>query len=89
MIMNKKMKIEQRMENMKKFYVKAGELIDSLPDAIPDKTKNLLKKTILGDEDLKNLMKGIDSHRPPRIFMIGRTGVGKSSLIIYHSSNNH
>ena len=81
MIMNKKMKIEQRMENMKKFYVKAGELIDSLPDAIPDKTKNLLKKTILGDEDLKNLMKGIDSHRPPRIFMIGRTGVGKSSLI--------
>ena len=26
-------------------------------------------------------MEGIDSHRPPRIFLIGRTGVGKSSLI--------
>lgn len=26
-------------------------------------------------------MDGIDSHRPPRIFLIGRTGVGKSSLI--------
>ena len=24
---------------------------------------------------------GVDSHRPPRIFLIGRTGVGKSSLI--------
>ena len=26
-------------------------------------------------------MDRIDSHRPPRIFLIGRTGVGKSSLI--------
>lgn len=26
-------------------------------------------------------MDGVDSHRPPRIFLIGRTGVGKSSLI--------
>ena len=26
-------------------------------------------------------MKEIDIHRPSRIFMIGRTGVGKSSLI--------
>ena len=27
------------------------------------------------------MMEGIDSHRPPRIFLVGRTGVGKSSLI--------
>lgn len=76
-----KMKIEQRMQNMKKFYIKAGEMIDKLPDAIPEKAKTLLKDTILGDEDLNKLMEGIDSHRPPRIFLIGRTGVGKSSLI--------
>ncbi|MDD3416873.1 MAG: 50S ribosome-binding GTPase [Lachnospiraceae bacterium] len=76
-----KMKIEQRLQNMKKFYIKAGEMIDKLPDAIPEKTRTLLKDTILGDKDLKNLMEGIDSHRPPRIFLIGRTGVGKSSLI--------
>ena len=76
-----KMKIEQRMQNMKNFYIKASDLIDKLPDAIPEKTRTMLKDKILGDAELKNLMEGIDSHRPPRIFLIGRTGVGKSSLI--------
>lgn len=74
-------KIEQRLQNMKKFYIKAGEILDSLPDAIPEKTRTMLKDAILGDADLKRLMEGIDSHRPPRIFLIGRTGVGKSSLV--------
>lgn len=76
-----KMKIEQRLQNMKKFYIKAGEMIDKLPDAIPKKTRVMIKDSILGDKDLKKLMEGIDAHRPPRIFLIGRTGVGKSSLI--------
>lgn len=76
-----KMKIEQRLQNMKNFYIKASEMIDNLPDAIPDKTRIMLKDTILGDQDLKKLMEGIDSYRLPRIFLIGRTGVGKSSLI--------
>lgn len=49
-----KMKIEERLHNMKKFYVKAGELIDNLPDSVPDKTKVMLKDSILGDKDLKN-----------------------------------
>lgn len=75
------LKIEQRLQNMKNFYIKAGEMIDNLPDAIPEKTRTMLKDTILGDKDLKRLMEGVDSHRPPRIFLIGRTGVGKSSLI--------
>ena len=78
---DQEMKIEQRMQNMKKFYIKAGNLIDNLPDAIPDKARESLKDAILGDAELKKLMEGIDSHRPPRIFLIGRTGVGKSSLI--------
>lgn len=74
-------KIENRLANMKNFYLKIENLLDNLPDSIPDKTKDMLKNTILGDKDLKKLMEGIDSHRPPRIFLIGRTGVGKSSLI--------
>lgn len=75
------LKIESRMHNMKKFYIKVGEIIDRLPDSIPDKTREMIKDKILGDENLKKLMDGIDTHRPPRIFLIGRTGVGKSSLI--------
>lgn len=74
-------KIESRLENMKNFYIKTEDLIDNLPDAIPEKTRTMLKDAILGDKDLKKLMDGIDSHRPPRIFLIGRTGVGKSSLV--------
>ena len=74
-------KIEKRLENMKSSYLKVGDILENLPDAIPDKTKEMLKNTILGDKELKDLMEGIDSHRPPRIFLIGRTGVGKSSLI--------
>lgn len=76
-----KMKIEQRLHNMKNFYLKVEEMIDKLPDAIPEKTITIIKDKILGDKELKKLMEGIDSHRPPRIFLIGRTGVGKSSLI--------
>lgn len=66
---------------MKKFYLKAGEIVDNLPEAIPEDKREYIKKTILGDKDLKKLMDVLDSHRPPRIFLIGRTGVGKSSLI--------
>ena len=75
------MKIEQRLQNMKNFYTKVGDLLDNLPDAIPEKARQKIRDTILGDEELNNLMDGVDSHRPPRIFLIGRTGVGKSSLI--------
>lgn len=75
------MKIEQRLQNMKNFYTKVGDLLDNLPDAIPEKARQKIRDTILGDEELKNLMDGVDSHRPPRIFLTGRTGVGKSSLI--------
>ena len=70
--------IEKRLQNMKNFYLKASELIDNLPESIPVKTRTMLKDTILGDKDLKKLMDGIDSHRPPRIFLIGRTGVGSA-----------
>lgn len=80
-MLDENQKIEKRLANMKNFYLKTEDILDNLPDVIPDNTKDLLKNTILGDNNLKKLMDGIDSHRPPRIFLIGRTGVGKSSLI--------
>lgn len=74
-------KIEQRLQNIKNFYTKVGEIIETLPDTLPVNIRKMLIDTILGDKELKQLMEGIDKHRPPRIFLMGRTGVGKSSLI--------
>lgn len=78
---NNNVKIEQRLQSMKNFYLRVTDMIEALPDAIPEKTRNALKDVILGDKELKKLMDGIDTHRPPKIFLVGRTGVGKSSLI--------
>ncbi len=78
---NDSKKIEGRLQNMKNFFMKVDGLIDSLPDTIPNEVKLKIKKAILGDNELKKLMEGIDAHRPPRIFLVGRIGFGKSSLI--------
>ena len=42
------MKIEQRLQNMKNFYTKVGDLLDNLPDAIPEKARQKIRDTILG-----------------------------------------
>lgn len=73
--------IEKRLQGIKSFYLKTNDIIDSIPDSVPEKIKTQVKNAILGDKELKNLMESIDTNRPPRIFLIGRTGVGKSSLI--------
>ena len=73
--------IEKRLQGVKNFYLKTNDIIDSIPDSIPNKIKGQVKDAILGDKELKNLMESIDTNRPPRIFLMGRTGVGKSSLI--------
>lgn len=73
--------IEERMQTMKNFYLTLEKLIENLPDTIPVEAKKLLQSKLLGDTELRKLMDGVDTHRPPRIFLIGRTGSGKSSLI--------
>lgn len=79
--MNKNVDVNERLKKMKNFYLKLDEMMDKLPDAIPSDTKRLIKDKILGDKELKELMEGIENNRPPRIFLIGRTGAGKSSLV--------
>lgn len=76
-----KIKMEQRLQNMKDFYIRAGALIDKLPDTLPANLKPMLKDTLLGDKELKQLIEEISTYRAPRIFLIGRTGVGKSSFV--------
>lgn len=78
---NEREKIEKRLHNMKNFYLKFEETIENLPEQLPGNAKRIIKDAVLGDVELKKLMDGIDSNRPPRIFLTGRTGSGKSSLI--------
>ena len=72
-------RVLKRTNNLKDFYTNAIKLIDSLK--IPDKFKKLLKEKLLNDVSLRNLIEGNDLHKTPRIFLMGRTGVGKSSFI--------
>lgn len=65
------------IERIKNIYKNLEKTIDSVPDPIRDK----LRKLILNDDELKRIMDEMENYRPPRIFLMGRTGVGKSSLI--------
>lgn len=73
--------IEKRLENMKNIYLRIGQILDEIPEAIPERVRTFIREKIIGDKELKELMDGIDHHRPPRFLLVGRTGVGKSSLI--------
>lgn len=75
------LRIEKRLKNMKMVYDKVGKFVDNLPPAVPMNVRNVIKDAVLGDEALKEMMNNIGKCRPPRIFLIGRTGTGKSSLI--------
>ena len=73
--------IEARLQNMQKVYTTLTEFIDELPSVIPQKTRQNIKDSILGDAELKALLEDTEKQRPPRIFLFGRTGCGKSSIV--------
>jgi len=72
---------EARLQEMQKIYTTLCEFVDQLPDTIPQKTKDLIKESVLGDSHLKDALESIKNHRPPRLFLFGKTGAGKSSII--------
>lgn len=80
-MLDNKIGIEDRIKGMKNIYETLDSLFDKMGDSIPESVQSTIKKAILGDEQLRELMEGIDKRRPPRILLVGRTGVGKSSLI--------
>lgn len=73
--------IEKRIENIANIYTKIDQVIDILPVELPLKIRNFIKTAIFDNEDMTELVDGIKNRRPPRFVLIGRTGVGKSSLI--------
>lgn len=77
----KKDSLEKRLDRIRNLYFELDDFFDKIPIEIPDQYKNQIKKSILEDEDLKRIMRGLEERRPPRFLMVGRTGVGKSSLI--------
>ncbi len=86
-MVDNKTTIEKRLVKMKEFYDQLDKMMDDLPDVLPKEIKALVRDKILGDKELKELIDGIENHRPPRFLLIGRTGVGKSSLINALSSS--
>ncbi|XVG94956.1 GTPase [Eubacteriales bacterium KG127] len=78
---NDKKIIIDRLQNVQNYYSKLEEILDDLPFFIPSSTKTLLKKHLGEDEELERLMDSINSHRPPRILIVGKPGSGKTTLI--------
>lgn len=79
--MNNNYVIENRLKNLKGAYDRLESFIDNTGEAMPKTVKDTIKDTILGDEELKEFMNGIEKRRTPRVMLLGRTGIGKSSLV--------
>lgn len=73
--------IEQRLKLIKDMYFRLDDMMDMLPNSVPDSVKKQVKEIMFEDEEIRRLMQGFEEARPPRFLMVGRTGVGKSSLI--------
>jgi predicted GTPase len=73
--------LKKRLEGIYELYDNIEGILNSLPDSIPDEIRSKLKKIILEDQELKDLLESLRNARPPRFVLVGRTRVGKSSFI--------
>lgn len=78
--MNNKQLLEERLIQIAKTLDSIEDFIDDLDIPVPRAAKDLIKKTIYSKE-ITEIVEGIKKKRPPRLALIGRSGVGKSSLI--------
>jgi uncharacterized protein (DUF697 family)/GTPase Era involved in 16S rRNA processing len=78
--MNSREVLEKRLQQITDTMDAVEELINGLDFVIPKKAKDLVINALKSDE-ITSIMEGIKERRPPRLVVMGRTGVGKSSLI--------
>lgn len=78
--LNDKEVLEERLTQIVHMIESIEEFINDMDLKIPESAKNLIIKTIRSKE-IDEIIDGIKEKRPPRLAFIGRSGVGKSSLI--------
>ena len=72
--------IEERLDHLVNLYENLDEWLDKIP-GLPVEVRNRIKKGLVKNQEMTRLVDGIKNRRPPRFVLVGRTGVGKSSLI--------
>lgn len=72
--------IEERLDHLVNLYENLDEWLDKIP-GLPVEMRNRIKKGLVENQEMTRLVDGIKNRRPPRFVLVGRTGVGKSSLI--------
>lgn len=72
--------LEERLTQVVKMLESMETFINQLDFAVPKPAKDLILKTIKSKE-ITEIVDGIKEKRPPKLVIMGRSGVGKSSLI--------
>jgi len=73
--------LKERVKRLKNLPTQINDLLEMFPVDIPEKYQKMLIDKIFEDQELKNILDALEHNRPPRFVLIGRTGVGKSSLL--------
>lgn len=73
--------VDSRLDRLVNMRSNLDEIMDILPVNIPEKGQEYLKEILFKNDELNQLLEDIKDRRPPRFIVVGKTGVGKSSLI--------
>ncbi|SHF19372.1 Uncharacterized conserved protein, DUF697 family [Seinonella peptonophila] len=76
-----KRELKNRVDRVVDLYQNFDHLLNKLPIELPNGAKGKIKEIIFNNKEINKVINGLKERRPPRFIMIGRTGVGKSSLI--------
>lgn len=81
--MDSKELLEARLKHIADILESIESMEDYLNDLnieIPEFARTIIEKMI-NSEEINEIVDGIKEQRPPKLALIGRSGVGKSSLI--------